>query len=101
MKNFLRALRHAWPYRRRLALSIWCALLAAVLWGLNFSCIYPVLKILNTEQSPQVWVDGCIAETQKKSEKLERQIEEQNSRKRQLDRLAAANDADTAGRTLD
>jgi ATP-binding cassette subfamily B protein/subfamily B ATP-binding cassette protein MsbA len=60
MKNFLRALRHAWPYRRRLAVSVTCALLAAVLWGLNFTSVYPVLKLLHTGQSPQQWVDAHI-----------------------------------------
>src|SRR5437763_73007 len=34
MKNFLRALRFAWPFRFRLGLSIVCALLAVALRGL-------------------------------------------------------------------
>src|SRR5262249_56394696 len=46
MKNFLRALRVAWGYRGRLLLSLACALFAAVLWGLMFTCIDPVLSIL-------------------------------------------------------
>src|SRR5262245_38651475 len=41
MKNFARALRHAWPYRGRLLISVVCALMAAVLWGGNFTSIYP------------------------------------------------------------
>jgi ATP-binding cassette, subfamily B, bacterial MsbA len=56
MKNFLRALRHAMPYSRRLGLSVFCAVCAAVLWGLNFTSIYPVLKLLHTGQSPQQWI---------------------------------------------
>ena len=31
MKNFLRALRHVLPYRRRLILSVFCAVFAAIL----------------------------------------------------------------------
>lgn len=65
MRNFLRALRYAWPYRYRLALSITCALAAAVFWGLNFTAIYPVLKILGSDQNLQQWVDGEIKRTQK------------------------------------
>jgi subfamily B ATP-binding cassette protein MsbA len=65
MKNFLRALRYCWPYRYRLGLSIACALLAAVLWGLNFTAVYPVLKILGGEQNLQEWADGEIATVQK------------------------------------
>lgn len=65
MKNFLRVLRFSWPYRRRLLFSLLFALLAAALWGLNFTAIYPVLKIIGTEQPLQNWVDERIAETQK------------------------------------
>src|SRR4029077_1646869 len=38
--------------------------IAAVLWGLNFSSVYPVLKLLNDKEPPQQWVDGCIAKVQ-------------------------------------
>ncbi len=60
MKNFLRALRHAWPYRGRLLLSVLCAIAAAVFWGLNFTSIYPVLKLLNTDKTPLEWVEDRI-----------------------------------------
>jgi ATP-binding cassette subfamily B protein/subfamily B ATP-binding cassette protein MsbA len=63
MKNFLRALRHAWPYRFRLILSIFCALMAAVFWGLNFTSVYPVLKLLHTEQTPHQWIEERIKNT--------------------------------------
>jgi ATP-binding cassette subfamily B protein/subfamily B ATP-binding cassette protein MsbA len=65
MKNFLRALRYAWPYRKRLIVSVVCALIAAAFWGGNFLSIYPVLKILIEEESPQAWVEKRIEETQK------------------------------------
>jgi ATP-binding cassette subfamily B protein/subfamily B ATP-binding cassette protein MsbA len=63
MKNFLRALRHVWPYRYRLIVSVFCALMAAVLWGLNFTSVYPVLKLLHTEQTPHEWVEERIENT--------------------------------------
>jgi ATP-binding cassette subfamily B protein/subfamily B ATP-binding cassette protein MsbA len=47
MKNFLRALRSSWPYRGRLIASLVCALIAALLWGLSFTAISPVLEILD------------------------------------------------------
>lgn len=65
MKNFLRALRYSWPYRGRILLSVGCALLAATVWSLNFTAIYPVLKILGNEQTLQDWVEGRIDETQR------------------------------------
>jgi ATP-binding cassette subfamily B protein/subfamily B ATP-binding cassette protein MsbA len=84
MKNFLRALRHALPYRRRLTLSIVCALLAAVLWGANFTSIYPVLKLLHTGQSPHMWVDERIATNDKEIDKLQRTVDELNQRDKEL-----------------
>src|SRR5262249_19251210 len=65
MKNFLRSLRSCWPYRGRLMVSVICALLAAVLWGLNFTAIYPVLKILGQDKNLQDWVEERINEEQK------------------------------------
>jgi ATP-binding cassette subfamily B protein/subfamily B ATP-binding cassette protein MsbA len=57
MKNFLRAFRFAWNYRFRLFASVLCAVIAAVFWGLNFTAIYPVLKIIGTDKNLQQWVD--------------------------------------------
>src|SRR5262249_43281764 len=77
MKNFLRALRFAWPYRGRLLLSVLCALLAAAFWSLNFTAIYPVLKILGSDQNLQEWVNECIANTQRKQvEPLQGQVDQ-------------------------
>ena len=56
----LRALRYCWPYRHRMVLSVVCALLAAVLWGLNFTAIYPVLKILGSDQNLQSWAASVL-----------------------------------------
>jgi ATP-binding cassette, subfamily B, bacterial MsbA len=55
MRNFFRALRCSWPYRMRLLLSLICALVAAVLWGLTFTSISPTLGILVNKQSLQQW----------------------------------------------
>src|SRR5262245_42234439 len=71
MKNFLRAVRCAWPYRVRLGVSILCAVLAAVFWGLNFTAIYPVLKIIGSNQNLQQWADGEIAKIRKGINELE------------------------------
>src|SRR5262245_23888456 len=90
MKNFLRALRHSWPYRGRLILSIACALLAAVLWSLNFTAIYPVLKILGNEQTLQEWVDGQIRETQQEIDAWQAELDAQRREIRALDGQDAA-----------
>jgi ATP-binding cassette, subfamily B, bacterial MsbA len=84
MKNFLRALKYVYPYRRLLALSICCALMAAVLWGLNFTAVYPVLKLLTTGQSLQVWIDESIKRQEEVVEKLEKEAAKHSSKEEEL-----------------
>ena len=64
LRHFLRALRFAWPYRYQLALSFMCALLAAALWSLNFTAIFPILKIFGSNENLQVWIDRSIKKCQ-------------------------------------
>lgn len=55
MRNFLRSLRFAWQYRLRVAASVFCAIMAALLWALNLGSIYPVLNLLTKPE--QSWAD--------------------------------------------
>ena len=71
MKNFLRALKCSWPYRWQLIVSIFCALFAAILWGLIFTAISPVLHILDQKQNLQDWARASIKETQERIAELE------------------------------
>lgn len=104
MKNFLRVLRHALPYRRRLAFSIAAAFCAALLWGLNFTAIYPVLKLLHTEQSPHQWFDEQIAVVQKDIEKhqadADRYSEEQKALEAKLEQFPGERDIEKNLRDL-
>ncbi len=88
MKNFLRALRHAWPYRGRFALSVFCAAIAALLWGLNFTSIYPVLKLLNdpNKETPHEWVDNCIKAVKGEIAVLEPQSQPLQDRLKELEK---------------
>lgn len=79
MKNFLRGLRWTWPYRGRLFLSVFCALMAALLWGANLSVIYPVLSLLENGRS---WPDQ-IEEDISRHEKLYDELTEKIARERQ------------------
>jgi subfamily B ATP-binding cassette protein MsbA len=78
MKNFLRALRVAWGYRGRLILSLVCALFAAALWGLMFTCIDPVLYILKNANKPNnnlpARQEAKISDADAKVKELEPQI---------------------------
>src|ERR1700730_8048661 len=76
MKNFLRAMRFAWPYRYRTIISVLCALLAAVFWGLNFTAIYPVLKIIGSGQTLQEWVDTSILKVEEQINPLQNHVDD-------------------------
>ena len=76
MKNFLRALKLALQYRNRLILSLVCALCAAVLWGLNFSAVYPVLKVLGSNMNLQEWVAARIELIEVDIKAKDREIDE-------------------------
>lgn len=84
MKNFARALRYCLPYQRRLVFSILCALVAAALWGLAFTAIQPVLKILSTKKSLQDWVDTRIAEIQKQINEWQPEVDFLNQEDKRL-----------------
>src|SRR5262249_40687166 len=98
MKNFLRALRCAWPYRGRLILSIVCALLAAVFWGLNFTAIYPVLKIIGSNNNLQQWGDNEIRRTQKEIDRLEPQTQDLKKKKEIIQQWPVSRQRDNAER---
>ena len=74
MRNFMRALRHTWPYRGRFLLSLVCAVLAAMLWGLNFTSIYPILKILGNDLTLVQEIDARIASSQKEIDTTELEL---------------------------
>ncbi|HVJ81699.1 MAG TPA: ABC transporter ATP-binding protein [Planctomycetia bacterium] len=60
MKSFRRALRFSWPYRGRLALSIFCGFMVALFWGANISAVYPLLSVLLNQKTLTDWVDDRI-----------------------------------------
>jgi ATP-binding cassette subfamily B protein/subfamily B ATP-binding cassette protein MsbA len=81
MKNFLRALKFAWPYRIRLVLSIVCALAAAAFWSLNLTAIYPVLMIIGSDRNLHEWVDHEIKKTSKQVDEWEKEVETLKARR--------------------
>src|SRR5260221_13745386 len=82
MKNLLRVLRFAWPYRIRIGLSIGCALMVALFWGANFTAIYPILKILGKDkQNLQTWINEKIGITDGQIDFFQKELDEQEKRK--------------------
>jgi ATP-binding cassette subfamily B protein/subfamily B ATP-binding cassette protein MsbA len=100
MKNFVRALRFSWPFRGRLIVSVFCALMAAILWSLNLSAIYPVLKILSTNQSPQEWINAQAAESQRQIDEIEPKVDELSRTMRDIDDKKPAEIRDKIRRDL-
>ena len=100
MKNFVRALRFAWQYRGRLFISVICAAFAAIFWGLNFTAIYPVLKILGSEQNLQQWVDGEIKQTNKEIDTLRTEIADKTRQKEEEERKPPSGPRDHALRDI-
>ena len=92
MKNFLRAVRFAWNYRVRLFVSVGCAVLAAIFWGLNFTAIYPVLKIIGSDRNLQQWVNGEIERINKDIDKLRPIDKELTDNQKQLESQPPSNE---------
>ncbi|MBL7133001.1 MAG: ATP-binding cassette domain-containing protein [Phycisphaerae bacterium] len=55
-------MRYLWPYRRRLAVAIVCAVIVAVLWGGGFGLIMPGLKILLADEGLHGWAWQSLVE---------------------------------------
>jgi len=60
MKNFVRLVQFAWPYKVRFGLSVACAAVVAVLFFAELGTVYPLLHILFNSQNPQRWVSEKI-----------------------------------------
>ena len=87
MKNFIRVLQFAWPYRGRIIASFGCAFLAAILWGLNFTSIYPFLKTLQSDQAPSQWVESWIQDIDDDLQKAEAAQLRYQTREKQIEAI--------------
>ena len=60
MRHFARIYPYIWPHRRKIYMSIGCAIFVALLWGANLSVAFPVVKILLQGQSIDEYVQAEI-----------------------------------------
>lgn len=86
MNNITRILYYAWPFRRRLVVSFFFALLVALFWGANLSATFLVVKVLLQGESLSGYVqkevietEGLIQEKQNKLKDLSHEIQSQQS----------------------
>jgi len=50
-----------WPYRKRLVVSVACAILVSLLWSANLSATFPAIKVLFDDENLHTVVDQNIA----------------------------------------
>jgi ATP-binding cassette, subfamily B, bacterial MsbA len=100
MKNFVRAMRLVWNYRYRAFFSMVCALTAAFFWGLNFTAIYPILKIVGSDQNLQEWVNSCIDSAKKEKAPLQNEVDGLTKRIDQAFKIENKRDSDKEVRKL-
>ncbi|MFK7778154.1 MAG: ABC transporter ATP-binding protein [Gimesia sp.] len=86
VNSFARILHYVWPYRKRLLVSFFFAILVALLWGANLSVAFPVIKVLLQGESLKDYVqqeinekEGNIQDKQNALKQLSIEIHSQNS----------------------
>ena len=62
MQQLIRLGSYAWPYRKKIVLSIVCALLVSAFWSLNLSITFPIVRVLFEGDSLHANVDREISE---------------------------------------
>jgi ABC-type multidrug transport system fused ATPase/permease subunit len=72
MRNFFRSLRYLRPYRTRLALSLACVALIAVLWGGGLGMLLPALKVLIDPEGLHGWAWRTGTESRLEASVVER-----------------------------
>ncbi len=75
MNNFVRTLRLCLRYRRTVAASVFSSLVVAVLWGGNIGAVYPIVEVTLQEESLGHWVNGQIADSQRKIAEFQGELE--------------------------
>ena len=75
MKNFWRAIHHAFRYRGSLLGIFICSLAVAVLWGANLGTVYPFVEIVMDGKSLHEWIDQGIESSDDQIHQLRGEID--------------------------
>ncbi len=65
VNSFTRLIQYVWPYRKRLVVSFFFAIMVAILWGANLSVTFLVVKVLLQGETLGGYVQEQISETEK------------------------------------
>src|SRR5438045_2589417 len=61
-RDFWRATRFIWPYRRTILFSFFSALFVGLAMSLSLASLTPVMKVLLSKQTIRLWADSTVAE---------------------------------------
>ena len=78
LDSIKRTFPYIWPYRHRLLVSIFFAVAVGLLWGMNLSITYPIMKVLFSEQTLDEQSIQKIQELDVQKNVHQRRIAEQN-----------------------
>ena len=92
MKNFVRLVRFALPYRFRFGLSIGCALMVALFYFTELGAVLPLLKILINNDNPQRWITV-------KLDGIDENLARLDAQRQELERVEHALEVDGPGGT--
>ena len=87
-------LRHAYPYRYRLGVSILAALCAAILWGPTSRPFTRSSNSCNTGDSLHTWIDGVIASNGKDIDGWQTQVDKLSEQEKTLGDLPPSKQVD-------
>ncbi len=96
MNHYGRALRLAFAYKYRFAVSVFCAILGAALFGGNLTVAFPLLRVLLYDQTLHEWVADKATEQRTSLQAIENEIG-----RRQRGEPAAVGPNEVAGQRLD
>lgn len=96
MNDFARVFPYFWIYRRQVFVSAVLAMLVAVLWGLNLSATFPVVKVLLEGETLHEYVDKRTDDFNQEIKQLELSLDKVDPaayerRARQQGKLSDAN----------
>ncbi|RMG39618.1 MAG: ABC transporter ATP-binding protein [Planctomycetota bacterium] len=86
MGGLERLIPFVWRYRRRVALSVACALVVAAFWAINLSFTFLIVKVLLQGQDLRQYVQGQIAAAESAIDVHSRQLDRVSAALEELER---------------
>ncbi|MCA9060835.1 MAG: hypothetical protein KDA85_20120, partial [Planctomycetaceae bacterium] len=75
MQQLIQIGAFVWPYRRRMFLSILCAIAVSAFWSLNLSITFPIVRVLFADDSLHAYADREIGNLKSDLATLDEQLQ--------------------------